>query len=73
LWGNGIKHNNVLLFVSDAAPYMKKAGDYIKALYSKLIHVSLAHALHNVCEEVCAHYLDVDQLIGGMKKKFLNV
>lgn len=59
LWGNGVKHNDVMLFVSDAAPYiyMKKAGDCIKALYSKLIHVTcLAHALHNVCEEVRAHY-----------------
>ena len=73
LWGNGVKHNDVLLFVSDAAPYMKKAGDCIKALYPKLIHVTcLAHALHNVCEEVRAHYQDVDQLIGGMKKTFLK-
>ncbi|KAL4143683.1 hypothetical protein QTP88_005988 [Uroleucon formosanum] len=73
LWGNGVKHNDVLLFVSDAAPYMKKAGDCIKALYPKLIHVTcLAHALHNVCEEVHAHYQDVDQLIGGMKKTFLK-
>ncbi|KAL4131518.1 hypothetical protein QTP88_008813 [Uroleucon formosanum] len=73
LWGNGVKHNDVLLFVSDAAPYMKKAGDCIKALYPKLIHVTcLAHALHNVCKEVRAHYQDVDQLIGGMKKTFLK-
>ncbi|KAE9533432.1 hypothetical protein AGLY_009070 [Aphis glycines] len=73
LWGNCVKHNDVLLFVSDAAPYMKKAGDCIKALYPKLIHVTcLTHALHNVCEEVRAHYQDVDQLIEGMKKTFLK-
>ena len=56
LWGNGVKHNDVLLFVSDAAPYMKEAGDCIKALYPKLIHMTfLAHTLHNACEEVHAH------------------
>jgi len=36
LWGNGVKHNDVVLFVSDAALYMKKSGDCIKALYPKL-------------------------------------
>ncbi|KAF0750997.1 CGG triplet repeat-binding protein 1, partial [Aphis craccivora] len=54
-----VKHNDVLLFVSDAPPYMKKAGDCIKSLYPKLIHVtSLTHALHNVFEDVRAQYQD---------------
>lgn len=26
LWPEGVKHKNVLLFVTDASPYMKKAG-----------------------------------------------
>ena len=30
LWPEGIKHDNVLLLVSDAAPYMVKAGKAIK-------------------------------------------
>lgn len=30
LWGNGIKHNDVLLFISETAPTVwKKAGDCI--------------------------------------------
>lgn len=29
LWPNGIQHNNVLLFLSDSAPYMIKAGTAI--------------------------------------------
>jgi len=29
LWSNGIRYNEVLVFLSDAAPYMKKAGDTI--------------------------------------------
>jgi len=36
LWSEGIKHDNVLLFLSDAAPYMVKAGKNIKAFYSKM-------------------------------------
>ncbi|KAL4103450.1 hypothetical protein QTP88_018827 [Uroleucon formosanum] len=52
VWPNGVKHDNVLLFVSDAAPYMVKAGKNIKALYSKMEHVTcLAHGLHRVAEE----------------------
>lgn len=33
LWVNGVNYNEVLLFISDAAPYMKKAGDCLKAFY----------------------------------------
>jgi len=36
LWPQGIKHGNILLFLSDAAPYMMKAGRGIKILYSKM-------------------------------------
>jgi len=32
----------------------------------------LAHACHNVCEEVRAYYKNVDQLISEMKKTFLK-
>jgi len=56
LWPNVI-HEDVLLFVLDAALYMKKVGRYIQALYPKAMHVvymytCLAYTLHNVCEEV---------------------
>lgn len=30
---NGIRHDDVLLFLSETEPYMKKAGDTIKVLY----------------------------------------
>ncbi|XP_025412038.1 uncharacterized protein LOC112684637 [Sipha flava] len=30
LWPNGVQHNDVLLFVSDAAPYMVKSASVIK-------------------------------------------
>jgi len=73
LWPNNVNHEDILLFVSDAAPYMKKAGRCIQTLYPKALHVTcLAHALHNVCEEVRAHFPKVDRLIAEMKKTFLK-
>jgi hypothetical protein len=54
----------VLLFVSDAAPYMIKAAKALQLLYPKMIHVTcLAHALHTVAEEVRGSCPEVDQLI----------
>lgn len=71
LWPDGVKHNNVLLFLSDAAPYMIKCGKALNALYSKMIHVTCAaHGLHRVAEEVRSQYDSVDQLISNIKKIF---
>jgi hypothetical protein len=52
LWPDKAEQENVLLFVSDAAPYMIKAAKALQLLYPKMIHVTcLAHALHRVAEE----------------------
>ncbi|XP_025205679.1 uncharacterized protein LOC112601985 [Melanaphis sacchari] len=73
LWPDGIRHDDVLLFVSDAAPYMKKAGTAIKALYSKMIHVTcLAHGMHRIAEEIRSHFPKVDKLISRVKQVFLK-
>lgn len=73
LWPDGIQHNNVLLFLSDAAPYMKKAGTAIKALYSKMVHVTcLAHGMHRVAEEIRGKFPRVDKLISRVKQVFLK-
>lgn len=39
-WPQGILHDNILLFVSDVAPYTVKAGKFIRVLYSKMAHIS---------------------------------
>jgi len=70
-----VKHDNILLFVSDAAPYtsMVEAGKNIKALYSKMEHVTcLAQFLHRVAEEVRRHFAEVDTLISNVKKIFVK-
>jgi hypothetical protein len=73
LWPDKVEQENVLLFVSDAAPYMIKAAKALQLLYPKMIHVtSLAHALHRVAEEVRRSYPEVDQLIANGKKIFIK-
>jgi len=73
LWPEGIQHDSVLLFLSDAAPYMVKAAGAIKAFYSKILHVTcLAHGLHLTAEEVRKCFPNVDKLISNVKKIFLK-
>jgi len=71
LWPNGVQHEHVLLFVSDAAPYMVKAGTALKVFYSKMLHVTCAaHGLHRVAEQVRYHFSTVDKLIANVKQVF---
>ncbi|XP_025198504.1 uncharacterized protein LOC112603549 [Melanaphis sacchari] len=71
LWPTGIQHDNVLLFLSDAAPYMVKSGEALKSLYSKMIHVTcVVHGLHRVAEEVRSQFHVVDKVISSVKKIF---
>lgn len=73
LWPNGVLHDKVLLFLSDAAPYMVKAGNALRVFYPKMIHLTcLAHAMHRVAETVRSMYPDVDLLISTVKKIFLK-
>ncbi|XP_036322420.1 uncharacterized protein LOC118736432 [Rhagoletis pomonella] len=73
LWPEGVRHDDVLLFVTDAAPYMVKAGKSINSFYPKMIHLTcLAHALHRVAEEVRSIFPVVDGLISKTKKVFIK-
>lgn len=63
----------MLLFVTDAAPYMKKATKGLKVLFPKMIHIScLAHGMHRVAETIRAEFSEVDQLISNVKKVFIK-
>jgi len=71
LWPEGVRHDDVLLFLSDTAPYMVKSEDAIKNLYSKIIHVTcLAHAFHRVTETVRINNPKIDKIIANVKKVF---
>ncbi|KAL4084079.1 hypothetical protein QTP88_029395 [Uroleucon formosanum] len=73
LWPEKIFHEKVLLYVTDAAPYMVKSGEALKVFYPKLIHVTcMAHGLHRVAEAIREKYQNVDRLISNSKKIFLK-
>jgi hypothetical protein len=73
LWSKGIKHDNLLLFLSDAAPYMVKVGKNIKAFYTKMEHVTcLAHSLHREAEEIRKKFPEIDAFISNVKMIFLK-
>jgi len=63
----------VLLFLSDATPYMVKAGQSLSSLYSKMIHVTcLVHGLHRVTEEILSQFSEMNQFISNAKTIFLK-
>ena len=71
LWPDGIRFDNVILLVTDAAAYMKKCALSLQIMYPNMIHLTcLAHGLHRVAEEVRAQFPDVDRLISNGKKIF---
>lgn len=73
LWPNGIHHKDVLLFLSDAAPYMVKAAKCIQAFYPKMVHITcVAHGLHRVAETIRGQFPKIDELISNTKKIFLK-
>jgi len=73
LWPNGIRHPDVLLFLSDAAPYMVKAANCLQAFYPKMVHVTcVAHGLHRVAEKIRGQFPKIDELVSNTKKIFLK-
>ena len=73
LWPEGIRYDDVLLFVTDAAPYIVKAGKAIQAFYPKMVHITcIAHGMHRVAEEVRATFSQVDSLVSQTKKFFVK-
>lgn len=68
-----IPTEKILLFLTDAAPYMVKAACNLKIFYPNLIHTTcLAHGLNRVAEEVRNHFPLVNSLISSVKKVFLK-
>jgi hypothetical protein len=72
LWPHGVKFD-MLLLVTDAACYMKKAAEGLSVSYPKLIHVTcVVHALHSVCETIPVLYPNVDKLVANWRKIFVK-
>ncbi|XP_039970749.1 uncharacterized protein LOC120782507 [Bactrocera tryoni] len=63
----------ILLFLTDAAPYVVKAVTALKIFYPKMTHLTcLIHGLHRVCEKIRESSPKVDQLISSVKKILLR-
>ena len=63
----------ILLFISDAAPYMVLAGKNLRQFCPRAIHVTcVAHAIHRICEKVRDTFPDVNRLISSSRKIFLK-
>lgn len=70
----GVDKKNILLVVTDAAPYMVCAMNSLKVLYPKMIHVTcLAHGIHRVADFIRGQFKDVNDLISNVKKIFRKV
>lgn len=66
-----IQCENVLLFITNASPYIVKAVKVLQSLFTKMIHITcIAHGLHHISKEVRKHFLKVDNLISNGKKYF---
>ncbi|CAH0563174.1 unnamed protein product [Brassicogethes aeneus] len=73
VWPTGINYEKVLLLVSDAAPYMVKAGAGFKLMYSKMIHLTcLVHGVHRVAETIRSLYPTVNTIISNVKNVFVK-
>lgn len=71
--GPGFDKDKVLLFLTDAAPYMVAAANVLCQIYDKLVHVTcVVHGLHRVCEQIRIEYSNVNSLISNVKKVFVK-
>ena len=63
-----IKREKVLLFLSDAATYMVKAGEILHNFYPKMTHVKcMSHLLHNSCMKIRSRFPEIDNLVASVK------
>lgn len=73
LWPNGIRYEQVRLFVTDAAPYMKKAAKGLHVLFPNMIHITCAaHGLHNAADFIRLQFPRVNSLIASCKAVFVK-
>jgi len=73
LWPSGGHDENVILMLSDAAPYMVKTGEVLKVFYPNIIHVTcVAHMLNRIAEKVRDIHPNINKLINNVKKSFLK-
>jgi len=68
-----VERHNFCLLLSDAARYMVSAGNVLKELYPRLLHVTcVSHLFHNCAEKIRGQYSNVDNLIARVKASIVK-
>lgn len=68
-----VKYDNVLLYLSAAAPYTVKAEKFVQHLYSIMAHVTcIAHAIRRLAEGIRTNFQGTKKLISSIKEMFLK-
>lgn len=63
-----MQHNDVLLYLNDAVPYMIKNENAINIFYPKIIHITfIVHGLYRKAEKIRGHYSKIDNVISDVK------
>jgi hypothetical protein len=63
-----IPRTKFLLLLTDAAPYMIRAGKLLVPFYNNMVHVTcIFHLLHNAAMKVRSYFSDVDKAIAAVK------
>lgn len=64
---------NLLLLVTEAAPYMVLAGRNLKTIYSMMTQVTcILHGMHRICEHVRESLATINQPVSWARKVFLK-
>lgn len=72
-WFDGIKQNDVLLFLLDSAPYLIECGKLLNVLYSKMVYVECTvRVLHRTSDEVSGQFGIIDKIVSNVKTFFLK-
>ncbi|XP_044012209.1 uncharacterized protein LOC122855112 [Aphidius gifuensis] len=73
LWPDGIHYNRVLIYCTDAAPYMMRSGRLLAPDFPKMLHVRcLCHSLSLVAEWVRDEFDNANEVISETKKVFIK-
>ena len=69
LWPTGKHPERVLLLLSDAAPYMVKAGENLIVFFPNMIHATcLAHPLHRVAKIIRFQVVHANTMVSNVRK-----
>ena len=71
IYKDDIQYNKILLVITDAAPYMKKAFRKLSIFFPKMLYVNcFSHNIHGVCETTRKISPIADKSINNIKKVF---